>query len=342
MNSLSLKTIKNTWQKSLTILDNHYVNLSLVIVLILYSSQIFGNINIIISNLYQYSFVKLLVLLIIAYVGPKDTNIAVLLAISYVISLRNNKNSYIENFYQNRKKSSELKDIYLPLTLDKQKQIMPKTTENCIKIIDTLANNNTSKVIYFGLNMKDNVKNSNGQEYVNIYNYFMECLMYLISNSDTLENKSKCYFILAGEYFGVQAKLINFTFNLSVSHAPTTNLTGNELTYYNNLNDIMNTDKKPKGVNNRNIKSARAILSNSLIINNFDKKFFGLKLDTNSKSKNHILYNYCFETLLYILANQDLFNLSAYASALKIIGTQSKSIGFIMIFNINSSYIPAN
>lgn len=338
MNSLSLKTIKNTWQKSLTILDNHYVNLSLVIVLILYSSQIFGNINIIISNLYQYSFVKLLVLLIIAYVGPKDTNIAVLLAISYVISLRNNKNSYIENFYQNQMKSLELKNIYLPLT-KKNNIINPKTPENCIKVIDALISNNTSKIIYFGLNLKDNVGKSDGQEYVDIYNYFMECLMNVISNPDIF---TKCNFILAGEYFGVQSKEINFTFNLSASHDPGTNITGDEIIYYNNLNDIKNDDKKPKGVNNRNTKSARAILSNSFIINNFDKKFFGLKLGSNSQSPNHLLYNYCFETLLYILANQNLFNLFAYASALKIIGTQSKLIGFIMTFKKNSTYIISN
>jgi hypothetical protein len=89
MNQLSFKTVKNVWAKSLSVLDNPYVNLTLVIVLILYSSKMFGNINEVINGLYQYTFIKLLVLLIIAYVAPKDTNIAILLAISYVMSLKN-------------------------------------------------------------------------------------------------------------------------------------------------------------------------------------------------------------------------------------------------------------
>jgi hypothetical protein len=95
MNQLSFKTVKNVWAKSLSVLDNPYVNLTLVIVLILYSSKMFGNINEVINGLYQYTFIKLLVLLIIAYVAPKDTNIAILLAISYIMSL---KNMNMENF----------------------------------------------------------------------------------------------------------------------------------------------------------------------------------------------------------------------------------------------------
>jgi len=90
MNQISLKTLKNTWIKSLSVLDNPYVNLTLIIVLILYSSKIFGNINEVINELYKYTFIKLLVLLIIVYVAHKDTNIAILLGISYVISLKNN------------------------------------------------------------------------------------------------------------------------------------------------------------------------------------------------------------------------------------------------------------
>jgi hypothetical protein len=96
MNQLTLKTVKNAWAKSLSVLDNPYVNLTLVIVLILYSSKMFGNINEVINGLYQYTFIKLLVLLIIAYVAPKDTNIAILLAISYVMSL---KNINMESFF---------------------------------------------------------------------------------------------------------------------------------------------------------------------------------------------------------------------------------------------------
>ena len=61
MNQISLKTLKNTWIKSLSVLDNPYVNLTLIIVLILYSSKIFGNINEVINELYKYTFIKLFI-----------------------------------------------------------------------------------------------------------------------------------------------------------------------------------------------------------------------------------------------------------------------------------------
>ena len=102
MNQLTLKTVKNVWTKSLSVLDNPYVNLTLVIVLILYASKMFKNINEVINGLYKYNFIKLLVLLIIAYVAPKDTNIAILLGIAYVMSLENmNMEKFVSKLISN-------------------------------------------------------------------------------------------------------------------------------------------------------------------------------------------------------------------------------------------------
>lgn len=89
-----MNNIKQTISKSLFFLDNMHINLAIIIILILYCSQLFSNINNSIEILYKYNVVKFLILLIIAFVSHKDTNIAILLAVSYVISLSN-----IENFF---------------------------------------------------------------------------------------------------------------------------------------------------------------------------------------------------------------------------------------------------
>ena len=88
--------------KYLSFLDNIHVNMSIIIILILYNSQLFVNINKTIGNLYQYSFIKFIVLLLIACVDHKDTNIAILLGISYVISLNSTSNENFQDIDYNK------------------------------------------------------------------------------------------------------------------------------------------------------------------------------------------------------------------------------------------------
>jgi len=83
----NLKNFKKVWINSLSFLDNCMVHSVIAIVLVLYCSTIFDNINSFIGNLYNFSIIKLVGLLLIVYVSPKDTTIAILLALSYVISL---------------------------------------------------------------------------------------------------------------------------------------------------------------------------------------------------------------------------------------------------------------
>jgi len=317
MNILTLKTIKDSWQKSLRILDNHYVNLSLVIVLILYSSQIFGNINIIISNLYQYSFVKLLVLLIIAYVGPKDTNIAILLAISYVISLRNNKNSLIENFYGNNNLLSESDKLkYIKITKGNITGFKATITpQKCIDVINILYTNQQYKNKYFGLSEDDMKK----QEYVDVFNYFMDCLMYVIEHPTDI-NFSKCEFALAGEYFGTQSKEINFILTINDKTKTSSRLTDAQFDYLNTI-----SKNKPSGINSKNKQDVLSILTNSVIVNYKNIKYFGLDM---SKDNSNKIYSYCFESLIFIMANPTLFLPSEYAIATEIIGIQSIKIDY--------------
>jgi hypothetical protein len=79
--------LKKIWLNSLFFLDNEIINAIIVIILVLYVSNIFSNINSFVGNLYNYSIVRLIVILLIIYVTPKDPTIGILLAISYAISL---------------------------------------------------------------------------------------------------------------------------------------------------------------------------------------------------------------------------------------------------------------
>ena len=83
----NMKGMKKIWNSSLAFLDNCYLNAIIVIILVLYSSTIFDNINSFIGNMYNLSIIKLIVLLLIIYVMPKDPTIGVLLAVSYLETL---------------------------------------------------------------------------------------------------------------------------------------------------------------------------------------------------------------------------------------------------------------
>ena len=90
-----MKNINKVWVNSLSFLDNSIVKSVIIIILVLYSSSIFDNINSFVGNIYNFSIVRLLILLVIVYVSPKCPTIGILLGISYVISLSymvNNEN----------------------------------------------------------------------------------------------------------------------------------------------------------------------------------------------------------------------------------------------------------
>jgi hypothetical protein len=83
----NFKNMRKAWNSSLSFLDNSVVSTAIIVILVLYSSTIFDNINSFVGSLYSFSLVKLVVLLLIIYVAPKDTTIAILLAVSYLVSL---------------------------------------------------------------------------------------------------------------------------------------------------------------------------------------------------------------------------------------------------------------
>jgi len=100
----NMKNLKKTWLGALSFLDNNVVNCIIVVILVLYSSNIFNNINSFVGNLYNFSIVRLIVLLLIVFIAPKDITIALLLGISYLVSLNymiNNENFESVMNYEN-------------------------------------------------------------------------------------------------------------------------------------------------------------------------------------------------------------------------------------------------
>jgi hypothetical protein len=87
MDNMNMKSIKKNWLASLSFLDNNIIYSVIVVILVLYSSTIFDNINAFVGNLFNFSLLKLLGILLIIYIAPKDTTIAILLAVAYVITI---------------------------------------------------------------------------------------------------------------------------------------------------------------------------------------------------------------------------------------------------------------
>jgi hypothetical protein len=102
----NVKNMKKLWLNSLSFLDNSTLNGIIVVILFLYTSQIFSNINSFVGNFYNLDVIRVIVLLLIIYIAPKDTTIAILLALSYCVSLHYMMNS--ENFSNINKSKSSL------------------------------------------------------------------------------------------------------------------------------------------------------------------------------------------------------------------------------------------
>ena len=127
----SIKDMKKMWMGSLSFLDNCYINAIIVIILLLYSSTIFENINNFIGNLYSLSIIKVIVLLLIVYVTPKDPTIGILLGLSYIVSLHFSQVNH-EKFTDKEDNNDEDKEKFFPLmNVSEQKEnFFPGVTEH--------------------------------------------------------------------------------------------------------------------------------------------------------------------------------------------------------------------
>ena len=97
-----MKSLDKCWNDSLCFMDNIYVKVVLYVVLILFSSTYFENINMYFGNLHKnYKFLNIVVLLLIVYLGRACPVIGILLGISYVISLNyiSSKENFISSLF---------------------------------------------------------------------------------------------------------------------------------------------------------------------------------------------------------------------------------------------------
>jgi len=83
-----MSDLNKLWMNSLFLLDNPYVNSIIIAVLVMYNLLFFHNINLFIANLFNLSIIRIVFLLLIIYIAPKDPTIALLLAISYIVTLQ--------------------------------------------------------------------------------------------------------------------------------------------------------------------------------------------------------------------------------------------------------------
>ena len=74
-------------RRSLSLLDNHYVQLVLIVLLVAYSAGLAPQLNRDVSAGLSNVWVRALLLLVIMYVSVKDVALAMLLAIAYVLTV---------------------------------------------------------------------------------------------------------------------------------------------------------------------------------------------------------------------------------------------------------------
>ena len=114
-----MKHILNKIQKlaktSLSFLDNEYARTVLIIAVILYSAGVVPTLNRTASSILDNTFAKLLMLVVILYVSSKDTTLALMLTVGFLLTLqinaRNNINSAVmEGFEHSKKENKENKE----------------------------------------------------------------------------------------------------------------------------------------------------------------------------------------------------------------------------------------
>jgi hypothetical protein len=105
---MDIKNFAKGLTNSLKILDNQHVYCIIVVILFLYNSLLFININDFFSNIYKFGIVRVIVLLLILYTSQKSYLISLLLAMSYILSIYFDREKVhnTENFFNNEEDSA--------------------------------------------------------------------------------------------------------------------------------------------------------------------------------------------------------------------------------------------
>ncbi len=85
---MDMKNLSKMWNDSLKVLDNTYVSSIIIFILFLLVSGLFSNINHEVKKLLNNQIVRVIVILLIIWVAPKNITIAILLAVLYCMSMR--------------------------------------------------------------------------------------------------------------------------------------------------------------------------------------------------------------------------------------------------------------
>ena len=105
---MDIKNFAKGLTNSLKILDNQYVYCIIVVILFLYNSLLFININDFFSNIYKFGIIRVIVLLLILYTSQKSYLISLLLAMSYILSIYFDREKVhnTENFFNHEEDSA--------------------------------------------------------------------------------------------------------------------------------------------------------------------------------------------------------------------------------------------
>ncbi len=108
---MDMKNFSKMWNDSLKVLDNSYVSCIIIFILILLASTLFSNINSEIKRIFSNKIVRLIIVLLIVWVVPKNVTIAILLAVVYCSSIHGFRFEGFENEdEENRKEKKSMKD----------------------------------------------------------------------------------------------------------------------------------------------------------------------------------------------------------------------------------------
>ena len=153
----TLENIDKCILSSLSFLDNKNIYISIIFILFLYNTCLFSNINNYVSDLYENSVVKVIMLLLIIYVSRKSCVIGLLLAISYVISL--NFKSIMENFVSGYDSSSNNLSTLGEENMDSHNNAVVTTSENTESFMSGTEESNMTDNESFE-NITDNCMNN--------------------------------------------------------------------------------------------------------------------------------------------------------------------------------------
>lgn len=154
----TLENIDKCVLNSLSFLDNKNIYISVVFILFLFNSCLFSNINNLVSDFYENSIVKVIMLLLIIYVSRKSCVIGLLLAISYVISL--NFKSIMENFVSGYDSSSNNLSTLGEENMDTHNNAVVTTSENTESFMSNTEESNLTNDNESFENKTDNCMNN--------------------------------------------------------------------------------------------------------------------------------------------------------------------------------------